>query len=175
MSWSRALLCWLVAAAIGALWLADLRRDAGRGAVLVPHASESAAGVSLPRQPRLVELRRGDTLVAWERTGEGRWRVTAPAGRAIPAGLLDAFVEQLAALANAERLDGNASDPAFGLVGSTLLVATVGEDGRRAEIRIGDRTPTGTAAYARLEPGGPVLLVGLNLLYYADLLFDTAR
>ena len=42
-------------------------------------------------------------------------------------------------------------------------------------ITVGEQTPTGTAAYARREGGGPVLLVGLNLLYYADLLFDAAR
>ncbi|HZR83283.1 MAG TPA: DUF4340 domain-containing protein [Candidatus Binatia bacterium] len=138
-----------------------------------PAASASPGDIPAPVQ--LVELRRGEDVVAWERREDGGWRVTAPAGRAIPAGLLDAFNEQLLAVGIGERFEGDANDPAFGFQHPTLRITVVGEDGRRVMLVVGDRTPTGTSAYARREGGDAVVLVGLNLLYYADLLFDAAR
>jgi hypothetical protein len=182
LSWAKAGLCWLAAAILGAIYLAGglagrtaedaqvpgLRPDDVAGPVETPPPSD------LPEPVQAIEIRRGEDVVAWERDGE-RWRVTAPAGKSVPGGLLGAFVEQLDALRFAERFEGDAADPAFGLHEPGLRIAVVGADGERVMLVVGARTPTGTAAYGRREDGGPVVLVGLNLLYYADLLFDAAR
>lgn len=176
MSWGRALGTWLVAALLIALYVVDLQRVTPPEPPAVPLAQASGtAQVELPHPARAIEIRRGSEVVAWERNGEKGWRVTAPAGHAIPVGLLDAFTEQLAAIGLGEHFDGVGGEAAFGLDRPTLRIAVVGEDGRRAALLVGERTPTGTSAYARREEGGAVLLVGLNLLYYADLLFDAAR
>jgi hypothetical protein len=175
VSWARAALCWLAVAVLGLAYLAGP----------APPGEAPASGRARPPQPtpvvgdlpsplRSLEVRRGEEVVSWERANGG-WRVTAPAGRAIPAGLLDAFNDQLEAIGFGERFEGDASDPAFGFDRPALRIAVVGDDGESVVLIVGARTPTGTAAYARREDGGPVLLVGLNLLYYADLLFDAAR
>ena len=47
--------------------------------------------------------------------------------------------------------------------------------GAASTLAIGDRTPTGTGAYARCGTAGSVRLVGLSLDYYAELLLSAAR
>ena len=175
MSWGRALAVWLVAGLLIAVCVADLQRVAPPTPAAVPAVQPTGpAAVELPHPARAIEIRRGQEVVAWERAENG-WHVTAPAGRAIPGGLLDAFAEQLASIGLGEHFDGAGGDQAFGLDSPKLRIAVVGEDGRRAALIVGERTPTGTSAYARREEGGAVLLVGLNLVYYSDLLFDAAR
>lgn len=174
MSWARAAVYWLVAAVLALVYLGPFRHEPAP-ALPTPTPAGAVQVTEIPLPLRRIELRRGAAVVAWERRPEGGWRVVEPAGRAIPPGLLDAFAEQLAAVSLGEHFDGNAADPAFGLEKPGLRIGAFGEDGRSVVLAIGERSPTGTAAYARREEGGPVLLVGLNLLYYADLLFDAAR
>jgi hypothetical protein len=174
MSWTRAAVYWLVALALAAIYVGGedaVRTASAPSATPTPLADRTEVPLPLKR----IEVRRDDVVIAWERRPEGAWTVVEPAGTSIPAGLLDAFAEQVATISAGEHFDGDADDPAFGLERPGLRIALVGEDGRTLALVVGERTPTGTAAYARREGGGPVLLVGLNLLYYSDLLFDAAR
>ena len=116
-------------------------------------------------------------VVACRREAGGAWQVEEPAGKSIPRGLLDAFAEQLGAAREAERIEGGAAPvPAeFGLDHPATLIAWTGDGGRRGTLAIGDRTPTGTGAYARCGTAGSVRLVGLSLVYYAELLLSAAR
>jgi Domain of unknown function (DUF4340) len=177
MSWLRVAVYWGAALLLAAVYLLGGGRNPDAGMPrTAPAADRPAASTQIPTPVRLVELERGGALVAWERPeAGGAWRVTSPPGRAIPPGLLEAFVDQLAAVSKGEHFEAGADDPAFGLEHPGLRISVVGEDGRKVELVVGDRTPTGTAAYARSVAGGPVFLVGLNLLYYTDLLFDAAR
>jgi hypothetical protein len=174
MTWSRAALCWLAAVLCAALYLAIAPRPAGpvRPADAPPSPAPGAArGYELdPASLARVEVRRGDASVVLERDGE-RWRVAAPRDRAIPAGLVQAFVEQLVDSGRGERIGENARDPAFGLATPELSIEVTETGGGRLDLTVGARTPAGTAAYALVEPRGTVVLVGLNLLYYANLLF----
>lgn len=182
MTWTRAALCWAVALLLGLAVLASgpqddasapLDGDAARAAAPAPAAApaepEPQPGYVLDATKLArVEVRRGAGTVILERAGD-RWKVVEPTDRAIPYGLVQAFVEQLVDSGQGERIGDDAGDPAFGLEAPQLTIDASG-GGERLKLAIGARTPAGTAAYALVEEQGRVVLVGLNLLYYADLL-----
>lgn len=193
MTWTRAALCWLAALLLGIVVLAsrpaeesgqpDLPagQDVGAPAPVAGGVAGAPAPAAAPApEPGYVidsatlarvEVRRGDATVVLER-GESGWKVAVPTDRVIPSGLVQAFVEQLVDSGRGERIgeigDGG-GDAAFGLAKPALTIDASG-GGQQLRLAIGVRTPAGTAAYALVEEHGRVVLVGLNLLYYADLL-----
>jgi hypothetical protein len=180
VTWARAAACWVLAAIL----LLVLRATAPSPeadpatapdvATAEPAASpdddaaQKAYDVDLARLDR-VEVRRDDRVVVLERTGEA-WKVVTPTDRVIPPGLVQAFVQQLADSGHGERIGDDASDPAFGLAAPGTHIEAWSDDGSRLRLAVGARTPAGTSAYALVEPDHRVVLLGLNLLYYADLL-----
>lgn len=177
---------------------AESRASAGRDDATAPPAAPDAAnaasaantasaanatagaageGAPWPEHPTSIRIESRGLVVACRREAGGAWQVEEPAGKSIPRGLLDAFAEQLGAAREAERIEGGAAPvPAeFGLDHPATLIAWTGDGGRRGTLAIGDRTPTGTGAYARCGTAGSVRLVGLSLVYYAELLLSAAR
>ena len=173
MTWPRALLCWLAAALCAALYFAAGPRPAptpDRMALPTPApAAERGYELDAAKLSR-VEVRRGDARVVLERDGD-RWRVAAPTDRSIPAGLVQAFVDQLVDSGHGERIADDGHNAAFGFATPELRIDAGDAGGKRLSLVVGARTPAGTAAYALVEQQGIVVLVGLNLLYYANLLF----
>jgi len=194
VTWAQAALCWLVALVLGVLVYASMPDD-GRRPTPLPGAGPVAAGPAeadedgrAPAKARTataetepayvldaarlerVEVRRGDAVVRLERVGEG-WKAVAPTDRVILPGLVSAFVAQLVDSGHGARIGDDAGDPAFGLDAPQLTIDASG-GGERLRLVIGARAPTGTAAYALVAGEGRVVLVGLSLLYYADLLFE---
>lgn len=188
MTWSRALLCWLVAAAL--LVVLRLTEPAAPPPVVtgasgeplpadaaVPVPSPSPAPVAQPQRAYdleaakllRVEVRRGDRTVILEQS-DGRWRVVQPTDRVIPYGLVQAFVEQLVDSGHGDRISDDAKDPAFGFATPGARIEADSQGGGRLSLLLGARTPTGTAVYALEEHDGRVVSVGLNLQYYVDLL-----
>ncbi|MEW6268973.1 MAG: DUF4340 domain-containing protein [Thermodesulfobacteriota bacterium] len=173
MTWKGSFVCWLVAALLAAVYV---------GTADEPPAARDLPGVA-PRTPvprergyeidpaalRSVEVRRGERAVLLER-GDRAWKVVEPADRTIPGGLVQAFVDQLVDGGESERVADDAANPAYGFESPQLQVTATDSRGKRLTLVVGTRTPTGTAAYGRIEEDGIVVLVGLNLLYYADLL-----
>jgi hypothetical protein len=180
VTWTRAALCWLLAILLGLAVLASgPAEETGSEAVLADRAAaapdpaagaaEAAPGYRLDGATLdRVEVRRGDGLVVLER-GEAGWKVVAPTDRVIPPGLVQAFLDQLVDSGHGERIAEDAQDAAFGL-GDPVLIIDASGGGQRLRLAVGARTPAGTAAYALVEEDGRVVLVGLSLLYYADLL-----
>ncbi|MEY4948194.1 MAG: hypothetical protein RL698_405 [Pseudomonadota bacterium] len=140
-------------------------------------AGAAGEGAPWPEHPTSIRIESRGLVVACRREAGGAWQVEEPAGKSITRGLLDAFAEQLGAAREAERIEGGAAPvPAeFGLDHPAMLIAWTGDGGRRGTLAIGDRTPTGTGAYARCGTAGSVRLVGLSLVYYAELLLSAAR
>ena len=172
MTWPRALLCWLVAALCAALYLVAAQRPtpvAAPGMLPTPApAAERGYELDAARLDR-VELRRGDATVVLARDGD-RWKVVAPTDRTIPGGLVQAFVDQLVDSGHGERIAEDAHNAAFGFASPELRIDASEAGGKRLSLVVGARTPAGTAAYALIEQQGLVVLVGLNLLYYGNLL-----
>ena len=140
--------------------------------------ARSLLGVE-PSAVRAVTFLRGGARVRAER-GDGRWRVVEPAGAAVPSDLVDAAVATLTAGQVSEVVADDtrgAGLSAFGLgtPSSTIVVTTEGEGGsREVTVLFGDPNPTRTAVYARLAGGPRAYVVGLNVRYYEDLIFEAA-
>lgn len=191
MTWSRALLCWLVAGVL--LVVVRVTEPPPPPPVLAPAAGDPSSAPPAPGpddapsvapEPAAtpqraydldaakltrIELRRGDRTVILEQS-DGRWKVVVPTDRVIPPGLVQAFVEQLVDSGHGERIADAPSDPAFGFADPTARIDADSQGGGRLSLALGARTPAGTAVYALEERDGRVVSVGLNLLYYVDLL-----
>jgi hypothetical protein len=183
MTWGRALLCWLVAGVLLLVVRAteppavvDTRRDgvdAVAAANAPPPAPEATAGRAYDVDAAAierVEVRRGDRTVVL-RQKDGAWTVVAPTDRVIPPGLVQALVTQLVDSGHGERIAEAPDDPAFGFASPTARIDVQLRGGGNLSLALGARTPAGTAVYALEEHDGRVVTVGLNLLYYVDLLF----
>jgi hypothetical protein len=179
MSW-RAV---AVVYALFALLLAYVLLVERRPEVEAPPPDASAARSLLGIEPGAVHavvFRRADARVRAERDDD-RWRAVEPQGAAVPSDLVDAVVATLTAGQVSEVMadDARALDLAtFGLaVPTSTIVLTTASDGGDREVTVffGAFNPTRTALYARLADDPRVYLVGLNLRYYEDLIFEAAR
>jgi hypothetical protein len=176
MSWTRATAYWLVAGLLLWAYVALQPRARGGGDVEVARQASRSTVLSVdPETVESVELKRGDATIAWQRKGRG-WELRLPTGKAIPVGLLEAFVDQLGDAGRGEELDGSGTENAYyGLEEPSFVVTVRSTDREPITLVVGARTPTKTASYARVQGSKPVLVVGLNLTYYADLMFDAVR
>ena len=169
MRWRQVIVLYAVAAGLGAeYWLVERSRE--------------AAPPSRPRRQRFLPVRPDDVrelrLVRGGRTivsrrVDGRWTVVEPAGTPIPADLVTAFTDALTAAEEIDVVVAGAGDPAdYGLDATAARVELVVEHGNPVVVAIGAPNPTGTAVYARRGDAPAVVLIGRNVRYYEDLLFD---
>ena len=169
MRWRQVTVAYVVLAALGAeYWLVERRR--------VPSAESVAArprfvpvGAGDVREVRL--SRGGRTVVS--RREHGGWVLVEPPGAPIPPDLIGAFANALAEADVIARV-GTESDPAldFGFDGGATRVEVRGEQGEPVVLTIGGENPTGTAVYARRQGAADVVLIGRNIRYYEDLIFQ---
>jgi len=119
-----------------------------------------------------VRLERGGRAVTLRRTGE-RWQVAEPPGSAVPPDLARAFVE---ALVDAVEIDRVAAVPTdvepFGLDDDATRVTISGAGGEPTVVLLGRTNPTGTALYARRVGVAGVVLIGRNVRYFEDLIYE---
>ena len=169
MSWRQVLVLYAVLAALGAeYWLREQRpveRPPGQPAR--ERFLPTPAG-----DLREVRLRRAGRTVVSRRDADG-WVVVEPAGTAIPPDLIDAFAT---ALTNAEEIarvgDGQGDLRSYGLDERAAQVEIIAERGDPVSVTIGETNPTGTAVYARRSGSPAVVLIGRNVRYYEDLIFQ---
>jgi hypothetical protein len=170
MRWSQVVLLYLVAAALGAqYWFVER----GRPSSDAPQEIVRAKLVELdPDAVTAIRLQRGGRTMVMQRP-EGRWVAVEPAGVAVPHDLVRAFLQAVVA---AEEIDQVAT-PTGGLEsfgfgeGATSVEITL-DDGRKVALTLGGTNPTGTALYARRAASGAVVLIGRQIRYYEDLLFQ---
>lgn len=124
---------------------------------------------------RIAFVRDGQRVEAVRGKGHG-WAVQGPANVEITADLIAAAVATLTAGQTSEIMgEVEASDlEAFGLERPGTLIEITLRDRGSAPLRVlvGGPNPTGTAVYAMRDGARAVHLVGLNLRYYADLIFQ---
>jgi len=168
--WRQVVLLYLVFAALaGEYWLVE-RRAEPKG-----QAEHAAPPLFLRLEPaavREVRLLRGGRTVISRREGAG-WTIVEPAGAPIAPDLIDAFTSALAEATEIARVGGAEADThAYGLDERAARVEMVSEKGDPIEVTIGGTNPTGTAVYARRRGTPDVVLIGRNVRYYEDLIFQ---
>jgi hypothetical protein len=177
MTWRRVVFYWLCFAGLSLYYVIAVHEPAGE------------AAAHLTRAPFLdvpandidgLELRRGTAVVRCRREA-GRWQVVEPAGRTVPSDLVAALVTNLCQLPDVEVVaEASKELGQFGLdppVSQLVLTRPGGALGaaRPITVRIGNRNPAGTAVYAQRDDDARVFLIGLNVRYYEDLLFEAVR
>ena len=175
MSWTRIITYYLLFAFLGGYYL--LFETQPRKTVI----QERTIGDKRPflnlTQESIQELviRRLEGEVVCQRSAEG-WKVVKPAGAVVSSALVSGLVQNLADSKEAQLMAEAPADLSpFGLdlPRSTLVIKT---DGKSPSVTLflGERNPTATAVYARIEGSPRVFLLGSILKYYEELLFEAA-
>lgn len=169
MRWRQVIVLYVVLAALAAEYWTLQRRPR-------PVASDRAPRqrflTVVPGDVRELRLERGGRTVVSRREGD-RWTVVEPADAPIPSDLIAAFTNALAAAEEIDVVGGGVPDPqAYGLDEQAGRVELVVEGGDPVVVTIGGTNPTGTAVYARGGRGRGIVLIGRNVRYYEDLIFQ---
>ncbi len=177
MSWRRVGTIYVVLALLAAVVIVGGREGGSTGtperqAVGPSMLATDAAAV------QAVTFRKGDRSVRAV-LQDRRWRTIEPAGAEVSSDLIAATIATLTEGQAAEKL---AQQPehdlaAYGLDAPSATVDVVIGDAatKPVTVEIGARNPTQTAVYARRRDQPAIFLVGMNLSYYIDLIFDAAR
>ncbi len=172
MSWRRASVYFGLFVALAAYYVAtEPRSEAGKP--------------RLPARLSFLEVDAGDvqaltiesqgTTVRCVRDGE-RWRAEVPAHAAVPSDLVTAMIDQLTQVPDVEVVDETGQRAAqFGLAPPQGSIRLRLRSGRTVGVDLGGRNPAQTAVYGRVQGSPRIVLVGLNILYYEQLILQAAR
>jgi hypothetical protein len=124
------------------------------------------------RDLRELTIERGGRTIR-SRRENGRWAIVDPEGTSIPPDLVAAFAEALTGAEEIERVAGEGADTAaFGLDDQAARVELRDGAGHPVVVTLGSTNANGTAVYARRAETRDVVLIGRNVRYYEDLLFQ---
>lgn len=122
-----------------------------------------------------ITLRRGDEVVRFEKTADGKlYKIVTPPNGFAPQDLMQAIATLLIDARDVEVVADNSSNlKQFGLDRPPAELA-IESPGRKEPLRLvfGAENPTHTAIYARVSTSPKVFLLGRNLEYYQDLMFQ---
>jgi hypothetical protein len=168
MSWSRIALYYVFFAAATLAYYHVSSETPGPGETAEVNTLLDVAVGSLVH----VDLVDGKRRVSF-RSEAGRWKVVEPGGHA-PADLLKSFVVTLIETQPAQVVAEDGQLEADYGLGAQALRVDLYEHGHEEPIRVflGNRNPTETAVYARVEGRPEILLVGRVLQYYAERIFE---
>jgi hypothetical protein len=169
MTWRRAALYWAFFIVLAVYYVAVEREPAGEA---VAHLTR-APFLNIPEeQIAAVQVQRGASVVRCRRLG-GRWKVVDPPDNSVPSDLIAGLITNLTQLPDVEVVADNPADlTQFGLDAPISQLVLTPVSGDPITVRLGNRNPAGTALYAQRDTSGRVFLIGLNVRYYEDLLFE---
>ena len=125
-----------------------------------------------PAELREIRLVRGGRTIICRRDGAA-WAIVEPAGAPVAPDLIAAFTNALAEATESAHVGGASADAhAFGLDDGAAQVEMIADGAEPIGITIGGTNPTGTAVYARRRGAPDVVLIGRNVRYYEDLIFQ---
>lgn len=173
MTWRKTLIYWLLFGFLSAYYVLLERVPAPapapeiQRAKLLPVFSDEIAAFTLQRNGRAVrcELR------------ERRWRAVLPQGATVPHDLVAALVETLTEKQESEVMEPTPQPEdlkSYGLDQPTAIFEVQVTDGRTMQVAVGSRNPPRTAIYVQTSLSPAVMLAGLNVEYYGDLIFEAA-
>jgi hypothetical protein len=169
MTWRRAAVYWACFIVLAVYYLAVEREPAGEAAAHL----KRAPFLSVPEdQIAALQIQRGTSVVRCRRV-QGRWKVVDPANDSVPSDLIAGLITNLTQLPDVEVVTDNPTDLAqFGLDPPASQLVLTPVSGDPLTVRIGSHNPAGTALYAQRGTNARVFLIGLNVRYYEDLLFE---
>jgi hypothetical protein len=169
MTWRRALTYWACFLALGVFYLLVLREPSPPTPA---HLTRAPFLKLAENEIDAMDLRRGATTIRCRRL-DGRWQVVEPAPGRVPSDLVAALVANLTQLPEVEVVDEGGGDlTQFGLNPPVSQLTLTMTGGKLVHVRLGSRNPSGTAIYAQRDDNRRVFLIGLNVRYYEDLLFQ---
>ena len=178
MSWTRvAVIYGVLAVLVGYLALFEWASPELPATLEPPTPAASLLGTDAGAVRAITFTKDGRSVQASRETG--RWRAIEPLGARVPPDLFDAAIAALTAGQASEKLahetEHRLAD--YGLASPAATIALVSGEGpsRPISVLIGARNPTQTAVYARRTDENAIYLVGMNLRYYIDLIFDAAN
>jgi hypothetical protein len=168
MRWRQVVLLYAVAVALGGWYW-----NVGRGQLEVPRTEDRRRFLNLDAgRLREVRVRRAGSVMV-SRWDAGGWVVVEPAGGFVPSDLIAAFTNALAAAEEIARVaDGTTDAKQYGLDERASRIEIVPANGDPIIVVLGQTNPTGTAVYARRDAAPEIILVGRNIRYYEDLIFE---
>jgi len=169
MSWPHALAYLAVAMVLGTVYLAT----APMSPPPVSPSSKVTATGSAPAGIDTIRLDADGRTVRARRVGE-QWEVVEPGGAVVPADLLSALVS--AVLETPAQPVASDSDRVaeFGLDKPSARVTFERPGAPAVILSLGDTNPAETGVYGRLEGDPQIIMLGLNVRYYIDLVLRQA-
>ena len=160
MAWSRALVYTLLAVVLGALYVATAPPPPPPlEAAEAPTPGLAIESVQIDADGRTIRASRSDD----------RWSVVQPAGAHVPSDLIAALLSAVLETP-AEPVVGTADQLVeFGLDAPSARLLFGRSSGPPITIALGKTNPAETGIYARLEGNPQIILLGLNVRYYVDL------
>jgi hypothetical protein len=131
--------------------------------------------LDLPGGIEAITVTRGEQKVRYTRMPDGRtYKLVEPEGKFVPPDLMKALADLLEGAKTVEVVSADSKDLAeFGLdqpKGEVILEAASKK--QPINIFFGNENPTHTAVYARIEGSPKIFLLGANMQYYQNLLFQ---
>jgi hypothetical protein len=163
MSWPRALVYVLIAGILGTVYFATAPPPPPPPAAAAAEASAPEVAIDSMR------LEVGGRTVRATRS-DAQWTVVEPATATVPSDLVAALVAAVLETP-AQPVTGDADRLAdFGLDSPSTRLTFGRPSAPPVTLSLGSANPAETGVYARLEGNPQVILVGLNVRYYIDLI-----
>ena len=185
MTWKRIGIYYVLAVVLGGYYLLFEWIPGGPDApVFEPRAVQESTFVMLKRDTihKLSIQRQGHSFVSQRTTAqpgrtEAEWQTLEPSGAVVTSALVMSFIENLTPNRKISIVNEAPDDlAAYGLAppASTIVLEGNGQLGTET-IFIGSYNPTTTAVYARKDGSPQVVLLGYNVKYYEDLIFQATQ
>ena len=122
-----------------------------------------------------VVLRRQEGAVHCVRNGD-KWETLEPQNVEITSAIVESLLENLTQEKEIQVVEQNATDlKPYGLADPYSILELKGkENNLLATVSVGDRNPTASAVYALKDKSRQVVVVGYNIRYYEELIFEAA-
>ncbi|HUT73616.1 MAG TPA: DUF4340 domain-containing protein [Armatimonadota bacterium] len=120
-----------------------------------------------PERVRRIELTAAGETTVIQRRGES-WRITRPVSAPVDIGRVTDLLDRVTSLGVRRRIKHPQRLQDYGLTDAAAVIRLAPVKGKARELRLGDRTPDGAAAYAMVTSRREVILVDPMLLDDAE-------
>ena len=171
MSWKSTFAYWVLFAVLGGYYLAFERRSPPPSEM--QRTREKVLNV-YSDDVKALTLRRDGKEIRCERRDK-RWQIVKPENAKVPPDLVAALIENLTDKQEAEEINDKPRPEdlqAFGITASSPQVEIEVAGGKKMAVKLGAKNPPQTAIYVQTDFSPRILLVGVNVQYYADLLYE---